>query len=221
MLSQSLMSAMDVRTYLGVVSSMVDYTSKPLGSLVTTFALVLSVSSLQATCPDKYAVAIHDSRGELINDGDDNLQATLGPCDNNGVKFNRGDNGAYTRVVWDMGEVIPSGTTIHVRLRLVHCSNTSDHKAQLKFWRAPAGTPPSGTYFFEGYYETTNSNYHTTTFTLDEAAQFIKISDEQGCAFRVDCIKWQDCSNECGTFDDLRLWNLDANTPLASILSHR
>jgi PKD-like domain/SprB repeat/Secretion system C-terminal sorting domain len=140
-------------------------------------------------CPKSYAVSNYNVLGNIIDPNNG-----LGAADGLGVKFNRGDNGTYTRMVWDMGTNIPAGTLICARIKLEHCSNSTAGISRFKFWNAPAGTPTNGTYISQSaVLTTTSTSYQLFCFTTTTTCRYVKITDEFGCAFRVDNIEWSNC----------------------------
>jgi len=183
-------------------------TSTVFGSFLFIMMLVsgmtLMQSNLSAQCTEKYAFEVFSYTGSIISP-----KLSEGAPDLSGTKFNKGDSGPYTREVWDMGETIPSGTQICANVKLDHCSNSFSSHSRLKFWGGDEASQTTETYVGQSsVIAFGNTSYAEICFTSTDDWNYIKITDEGGCAFKVDNLVWEDCAessfntdifNDCGT----------------------
>ncbi|PCJ64058.1 MAG: hypothetical protein COA58_13805 [Bacteroidetes bacterium] len=158
------------------------------------FSILFSLTTVQAqsNCTTQYAVSVNSYSGSLLYLSN----TTTGAADGSGVKFNRGNSGSSnTQMTWDMGEVIPSGTDVTIRVKLEHCSNAASGTTN-SVLRVCAKDQSSGNFVAQGSgpYYFSNSSYHTYTITLDRATRYIMVEDLGGCAFRLDNLEWEKCA---------------------------
>jgi len=156
--------------------------------LLVIFCATFFVANSQTTCQTKYAQSVFSSAGNLYYTSN----TTTGASDGSGVKFDKGNSSTYTRMVWDMGEFIPKGTEVCIKVKLEHCYNSGGQSSsKLSVWGNRTG---SGTFYQqEGVKTFSYSGYTYICVDLDRNCRYMKVVDEGGCAFRVDNLKWSKC----------------------------
>ena len=74
--------------------------------ILITISVFCVIFGYSQTCTN-YAVSIADVQGNVSNDF-----YSLGTPNGQGTIFSEGPSGPYTRVVWDLGASVDSGTTV-------------------------------------------------------------------------------------------------------------
>ena len=145
----------------------------------------------------KYAVSVYETTGNVSS-----ASNALGASDGNGALLDEGDSGPYTRIILDMGEVIPAGTQVCARVKKHNCNNTTSKVSKLKFWIPPTINPPFSSFVEESSVITfNNTSYEEICFTTTDDCRYIKITDEDGCSFKLDNLRWTD--NDCASSSDV------------------
>jgi len=118
----------------------------------------------------------------------ENVNASAICGDNTGTKLWTKSGQGTSWITVDFGTTVPAGTSICVRMKLEHCSNTSTNYSNAKI----EASANSGS----GFTSLTNSVTFTQTsfqefcYTLTSPARYVKVSDNGNCAFRVDYVKY-------------------------------
>ncbi|MBT8326481.1 MAG: hypothetical protein KJP21_02080, partial [Bacteroidia bacterium] len=157
---------------------------------ILAIAVFFTMLGYSQTCTN-YAVSIADVQGNVSNDF-----YSLGPPNGQGTVFSEGPSGPYTRVVWDLGTFVDSGTTVCFQVRINNCSGTTSSNAKYSIWLAPDGVNPhSSIYTLQDSITTSSSTWTTVCVNTVEACRYFKISDDGECSFEVDNITY---NGNCG-----------------------
>jgi hypothetical protein len=115
--------------------------------------------------------------------------STAAKCgDNAGAKLWTRSGDGTSSLTLDFGKNVPSGTTICVRMKLEHCSNTSSSNSDARIQRSPEQPISYNDVIASKTF--TNTNYVEYCYTLSAATRYIKVVDNGKCAFRVDYVKY-------------------------------
>ncbi|MCB0662540.1 MAG: choice-of-anchor A family protein, partial [Saprospiraceae bacterium] len=148
---------------------------------------------------DISATSIAHSTGNVSQ-----VSASLGLPDGNGSYFFRGNSGTYTRIVWDMGQVLPAGSTVCFMAK----SENPGVPSQLNVWLLTRGVPATGSYDLISSHTVSSTEWQNYCFILPKSTRYVKITDEGGDPFYVDAVAFDCDENGLLTYT----WNTGANS---------
>ncbi len=112
--------------------------------------------------------------------------ATCG--DNAGTKLWTKSGQGTSSVTLDFGTNVPSGTTICVRMKFEHCSNTSSTQSDAKIQRSLLASSGYADVIASKLFSTTTYTEYCYTLTAD--TRYVRVTDNGKCSFRVDYVKF-------------------------------
>ncbi|MBK9687026.1 MAG: hypothetical protein IPO65_04450 [Saprospiraceae bacterium] len=108
--------------------------------------------------------------------------------DNAGTKLWTSSGQGTSFITLNFGTLVPAGTQICVKVKLEHCNGSSSTQSDMKI---QSSATSGGTYTNVVASKLfSNNTYQTFCYTLGAASQYIKISDNGKCAFRVDFVEF-------------------------------
>ncbi|MBK8705165.1 MAG: hypothetical protein IPN33_17420 [Saprospiraceae bacterium] len=160
----------------------------------------LTASVTSGSDCNQYAQSIAHYIGNVTN-----VNASVGAPDGTGTFFS--STSTYTRVVWDMGQTISSGSEVCLKVKTSTTGTTN-----IKVWYGVNGiNPSSGGYTLISSESFSNTTYQDLCVTLPANCRYIKITYESGTPFYVDAV-----SKTCPCTTSY-LWSTGATTATITV----
>ena len=131
-----------------------------------------------------------DCEHTLVNQGGwlENPSASESCTDYAGTKLWTASGQGTSYITLDLGAVVPSGTSICIAMKKAHCNNSPTYNSNARISRSLSSS--SGFIDVVSSKTFSNTSYVCFGYTLDASTQYIKISDNGECAFRVDYVQY-------------------------------